>query len=471
MYVKFSDSRRMHVRPLWQAFLLSIATGSLYQVWWLGRTAYELEGAGSSTRVRVAAWPLGMLGVAALVLWAAVASPGPAQQTAAMVIGGAAATWLGLDLGSTIRHFQDRAGVAQAEWYRVQPAFAVGLLVVALGIGVAGVQPGDPEIAGVLGPLERAINAWATGLLLPIWLLYLQHGLNQALVLLGPVTHAEDHYGMLGGSAEDAERIRARLAIHHKSHQTSEQLEDMPWVTASVAALCTIVFTWQIAAYGFSLSLDDMRASGAATNELVLDGEWWRLATQHLVHFSVDHWAFNMFALLLGGWLLERVIGHRLMVGVVFASALGATVLTWFVGPALYGPMAAEVVSGGESGIGFGVIGALVAVDHHATSPAGKFGRWMAVIGMVSSLAPGVGLLAHAGGFLGGAAAVIIARLLVPARPDVVIEVVPTAQTTQQPVQHVPPPPVAVPPPVMPPVATNGLPPVVPPPVTRPPWS
>jgi membrane associated rhomboid family serine protease len=470
MYVNFSDTRRMHVRPLWQAFLLSMATGSLYQVWWLGRTAYELEGAGASTRARVAAWPLGMLGAAALVLWAAVASPGPDQQAAAMVIGGALAVGLGLDLGRTIGSFQDRAGVAPTEWYRVKPAFAVGLLVIALGIGVAGVQPGDPEIAGVLDPLERAINAWATGLLLPIWLLYLQHGLNQALMLLGPVTHAEDHFGTLGGSAEEAERIRARLAIHHRSHQASEQLEDMPWVTASVAAICTAVFTWQVAMHGFSLSLDDMRASGASTNELVLDGEWWRLATQHLVHFSVDHWAFNMFALLLGGWLLERVVGHRLMAGVVLASAVGATLLTWFLGPALYGPMAAEVVSGGESGIGFGVIGALVAVDHHATTPAGKFGRWMAVIGLVSSLAPGVGLLAHAGGFLGGAAVVLLARLLVPVRPDVSIERVSSAPPVRPLTQSLPLPPVAMPPSIPPPAAAPVVPPVVPPPFTRPPW-
>jgi membrane associated rhomboid family serine protease len=137
-----------------------------------------------------------------------------------------------------------------------------------------------------------------------------------------------------------------------------------------------------------------MRASGALTMELVRDGEVWRLLTQHFVHFTVDHWAFNMFALLMTGWIVERTIGHRRTLAAMAAAVVGASAAAWFIGPLLYGPFSEEVVSGGESGIGFGMIGALLAIDRHGHTETGRFARWLTGIGIVGSLSPGVGFLA-----------------------------------------------------------------------------
>ncbi|MCB0879232.1 MAG: rhomboid family intramembrane serine protease, partial [Thermoleophilia bacterium] len=419
MYVTVSDSRRIHVRPLWQAFLLSLATGSLYQLYWSFMTARELSGARVTASWRAIAWPLVLLGSAALVLWAAVDDGfSSSARTLMMVAGFGTAGWAAFDISAAGEQLQFRAGVEQERWYRLRPLVAIGLIAAGLGIGIAGVQPGDPMITGgELGPLDRVLAAWSTGLVLPLWLLYVQHGLNEALGRMNPVTEAEEQYGAFSGDEKQSARIRERLREHYSANERSEELDIVPWVTAVVAAICTAVFVWQVATFGFALSLKDMEHSGAASIDLVRDGDWWRLATQHVVHFSVDHWAFNMFALLLGGWMLERAVGHRTMALVVVGSAIGATILTWFGGPILYGPDATEVLAGGESGIGFGVIGGLVAWDHHATTPGGKFGRWMAVLGGVSSLAPGVGILAHAGGFLGGALAVWGMRALAGSSP------------------------------------------------------
>lgn len=452
LYVVAPDGSRIHVRPLWQVFLLSMATGALYQLYWAFVTARELHAARVASRARTIAWPATLLGSAVVVLWAAVDDVGAANRSAMLAIGVIAACWAAWDASSAAAQLQSLARVEADRWYRIRPWAAALLVAIGLGIGCAGVQPGDPEITGgALQPFDRAFAAWASGLLLPVWVLYVQHGLNEALKRMNPVSEAAESYGTLGGASDvESARIRARLAAHHSTQHRSEELDVVPWVTGAVAAICSLVFAWQVVSFGFALSLDDMRRSGASSVELVEGGDWWRLVTQHLVHFSVDHWAFNMFALLLGGWMLERAIGHRAMAAVVVASAAGATILSWFGASVLYGPAADEILAGGESGIGFGVIGALFAWDLHARTPAGRFGRWMAVIGAIGSFAPGVGLLAHAGGFIGGAAAVLaLRRFIGPEGPEVVFEVF-EAPVPVSPPELAAPPAIPAPPPTTP---------------------
>ena len=143
---------------------------------------------------------------------------------------------------------------------------SIGLIAAGLGIGIAGVQPGDPMITGgELGPLDRVLAAWSTGLVLPLWLLYVQHGLNEALGRMNPVTEAEEQYGAFSGDEKQSARIRERLREHYSANERSEELDIVPWVTAVVAAICTAVFVWQVATFGFALSLKDMEHSGAAS--------------------------------------------------------------------------------------------------------------------------------------------------------------------------------------------------------------
>ena len=387
-----------------------MATGSLYQLYWLWVTGQELAASRGKGSVDKLLWPLLLFCSTALMLWVSVAQVAGWTRGMSILVGVMIASWLAADVSRATQRLQQQAQVEQQRWYYIRPGATTVLLLIGIAIGCAGVQPGDPTLTGgTPSGAERIFDVWASGLLLPMWLLYVQHGLNEALRRMHPVSDEEQLFGADGThSAVQVATIRKRLAVHHAKRQRSENLDIVPWVTASLAAICTAVFVWQVMSFGFALSFNDMRSSGVASMKFVEQGEWWRLITQHFVHFSVDHWAFNMFALIMGGWMLERSLGHRAMALVIVLSMVGATAVSWYGNYALFGMEAYEVISGGESGIGFGVIGALVASDAAAATPGGKFGRWMMILGGISSLAPGVAVFAHAGGFLGGAAAVWI---------------------------------------------------------------
>jgi membrane associated rhomboid family serine protease len=397
MHVIVQDAR-VPVRPTWRAFVLSMATGSLYQLYWLVMAGRELGWLGVRTRTVplltmaiVAASQVAVLGVSAV----------EGSSTFGWLVVGAAlaaGSWSMWELGDSVREIGRRVRVTKT----ADPRIAALLFVVGCAVGATGVLP-----QGDLGAWERVAEAFSTGIVLPFWLLYLQFHMNAALKLMNPVSDDEELFGAASnGDAAVQELMRRRIAVWRRRQARETEQELVPWATYGLGALCTAVFAWQVLSFGLDLSLREMRASGALTMDLVRDGEVWRLLTQHVVHFSVDHWAFNMFALAMTGWIVERTIGHRKTVAVMAGAVVGATAASWFLGPLLYGSFVDKVVSGGESGIGFGMIGALLAIDRHGHTETGRFGRWLTIIGLVNSLAPGVGILAHAGGFIGGYLAV-----------------------------------------------------------------
>lgn len=75
----------------------------------------------------------------------------------------------------------------------------------------------------------------------------------------------------------------------------------------------------------------------------------WRFVTAIFLHGSVVHLFYNLFALLLFGFILERLIGSRRFLMVFFVSGLAANLFSVFFYPSALG----------ASGAIFGVIGAL----------------------------------------------------------------------------------------------------------------
>ena len=147
--------------------------------------------------------------------------------------------------------------------------------------------------------------------------------------------------------------------------------------------------------FGFNISAGEMVKLGGGKGDLVAQGDWWRLVTQHFLHFSVEHYAFNMFVLGFTGWKLERSLGHGGMLALFSLGMAGSTLVSHLVDPGW-------IVSAGESGLGFAVIGGCLAADPHAREAIGKVGRYTSIMGLVSSLSPGVSFTAHFGGFVGG---------------------------------------------------------------------
>jgi rhomboid protease GluP len=141
---------------------------------------------------------------------------------------------------------------------------------------------------------------------------------------------------------------------------------------------------------------------GARFNEAILAGELWRFITPVLLHGSIPHIAFNMYALLSFGTGLERHFGH------------GRFLLLYLLG-AFAGNVASFLFTGGSYSVGastaiFGLLGAeAVFLVQNRRMFAGQFRSaigniiFIAVINLfiIGSL-PGIDNWGHIGGLVGG---------------------------------------------------------------------
>jgi membrane associated rhomboid family serine protease len=69
------------------------------------------------------------------------------------------------------------------------------------------------------------------------------------------------------------------------------------------------------------LASSELAATLWQSNSAVADGEWWRIFTPVLLHGSITHILFNMWALWVLGPQIERSVGSRAFVGLYLAAA------------------------------------------------------------------------------------------------------------------------------------------------------
>jgi len=92
---------------------------------------------------------------------------------------------------------------------------------------------------------------------------------------------------------------------------------------------------------------------GSNFGPLTSDGQWWRLFTSMFLHFGIIHLAVNMYALYVGGLLVEQLYG-----GIHFLFLYLIAGLSGSIASLLWQPM---VNSAGASGAIFGIYGGLLA--------------------------------------------------------------------------------------------------------------
>ncbi len=196
-----------------------------------------------------------------------------------------------------------------------------------------------------------------------------------------------------------------------------------PWLTLALLVVLVLIFVIE---YIFavspgnagSLSVPTLLALGGLSRIAVLKyGEWYRLFTAPLLHGSVIHIFSNGIALLLGGRLLERLVGRLWFFAVFVVGALGGSLMSLLVSPA-------NVVSVGASGALMGMFAALFVGAFHMPvhSPARQKLQISSVQVLIPSLLPltsatSIGQIdygAHFGGAISGA---ILAALLLKAWP------------------------------------------------------
>jgi rhomboid protease GluP len=133
---------------------------------------------------------------------------------------------------------------------------------------------------------------------------------------------------------------------------------------------------------------------------VVSKGFIWQLLTSMFIHIGIIHLTFNMIALYIFGNLVENGYGKRNFLLIYFISGFSGNIATLFLLKYLQ-PMGDFIPSAGASGAIFGLIGAYAMLGRLSGSFAAGL-SYAIIIFLFSSLFPGVNIIAHLFGLLGG---------------------------------------------------------------------
>jgi rhomboid protease GluP len=139
---------------------------------------------------------------------------------------------------------------------------------------------------------------------------------------------------------------------------------------------------------------------GSKVNQLIESGQYWRLITPVLLHGSLLHIGFNMYALWILGPGLERFYGRGPFLALYLVSGFGGNVFSFLFTP---NP------SLGSSTAIFGLFAAQGMFFYQNRAILGHVSRqalmnviFLAVVNFVIGLTPGIDNWGHLGGFLAG---------------------------------------------------------------------
>lgn len=241
----------------------------------------------------------------------------------------------------------------------------------------------------------------------------LGHGRSLLFDVLAQAQHAN---GQTIDSAQAERAVRAARAVFVKHAREQREFATLlnarkPVATYAVLGLIGATFALQFLAGSGSVGAPVIEM-GALAHDLVMQGEWWRLASVTLLHGSVMHVAFNGYVLYALGSLIERLLGSSrfLVLYVVSGVAASCGSLLLNVG-----------VSVGASGAIWGLLGALAALSFGPNQllPASvrKGAKRATIVNLglntLVSFLPRVDWAAH---FVGGAAGALLlmSGLLLP---------------------------------------------------------
>ncbi len=179
---------------------------------------------------------------------------------------------------------------------------------------------------------------------------------------------------------------------------------DSPTITYVVLGITVCFYVLQqisVPFLGYALpGMDWLTYFGARWNEAILQGEFWRLLTPLLLHGSLLHIGFNMYALISFGTFLEPLIGHRRFFWLYLLSGLSGNALSFLLSEgysigastALFGLIAAE-------GIFFFRNRALLKAQ--ARQAIGNI-LFIVIVNLFLGLSPRIDQWGHLGGLMGG---------------------------------------------------------------------
>ena len=170
--------------------------------------------------------------------------------------------------------------------------------------------------------------------------------------------------------------------------------EAAPYVTYAIIAVTSLIYVLQLATSDLPIVFL------AKDNDLIRRGEFWRLLTPALVHGSLPHILFNMYALLSFGTSLERHFGHGRFFLLYVLGAFAGNVMSFLL---------TQADSVGASTAIFALIGAEgVFLVQNRKLFAGQFRNaignviFVVAVNLFLGLAPTIDNWGHIGGLLGG---------------------------------------------------------------------
>lgn len=149
-----------------------------------------------------------------------------------------------------------------------------------------------------------------------------------------------------------------------------------------------------------STGIDYPALLGMKINELILAGQLWRLLTPMLLHASIPHIFFNMYALYSFGSALERYYGHQRFLFLYLLSAFSGNVCSFIfseksslgASTAIFGLVAAEAVFIYKNRLLFGNKAKSMLINT----------LMIVIINLILGLSPRIDNWGHLGGLLGG---------------------------------------------------------------------
>lgn len=172
-----------------------------------------------------------------------------------------------------------------------------------------------------------------------------------------------------------------------------------PLVTYVLMGLTVFVYVLQLGTQSLFGS-DIPAAYGAKVNELIEIGQYWRLITPILLHGSILHIGFNMYALFILGPGLERFYGHWRYLALYLVSGFAGNVFSMIFTP--------NPSLGASTSI-FGLLAAQAIFLYQNRQVFGRMSQraltnivLVAALNFVLGLSPGIDNWGHLGGFIGG---------------------------------------------------------------------
>lgn len=163
------------------------------------------------------------------------------------------------------------------------------------------------------------------------------------------------HVNPATGEVLDAEAYRDLVM---REMRLAKVLESKTPLTKILVAVNVVIWVFAFF-WGDTLGIQTPRFNntelvlftGMKVNELVADGQWWRLISSQFVHLNFMHIAFNAYGLYVLGPIVERFYGWKRFLLLYLASGTVGALASYFFVPAF---------SGGASGAIYGLVGVLL---------------------------------------------------------------------------------------------------------------